>query len=72
MREPCDRSEEVKEPGGKLEIRRNDFCDAYKMDEDRMFLSRECWYCKYGDFGIFTENPTEIGIYNYQENMRQC
>jgi len=62
MKEPCDRTAEVNRAAGELEICRNDFCEAFKMDEDRLFLSRECWYCKYGDFGIYTEHPTETGV----------
>ncbi len=50
MREPCDRTAEVKAVDCKLEIRRNDFCDAYKMDDSRLFCGRECWYCVFGDF----------------------
>jgi len=72
MKEPRDRTAEVMSTSGKIEICRNDFCEAYKMDEDRLFLSRECWYCKYGDFGIFTEHPTETGICYYQGNKRHC
>lgn len=62
MREPRDRTAEVKTTDSKLEIGCSDFCDAFEQDPDRLFSSRECWYCKYGDFGIFTEHPTEIGV----------
>lgn len=51
MREPGDRTEEVKAAAGNVEIARNDFCDAFEQDPDRLFSNRECWYCKYGDFG---------------------
>lgn len=71
MTEPCDRSEEVKAAGGNLNIRQNDFCDAFKQDADRLFSSRECWYCKYGDFGIFTEHPTETGVCRYKEGKKE-
>lgn len=65
MREPSDRTAEVKAATGKLEIWKNDFCDAFKQDAGRLFSYRECWYCTYGDFGIYTEHPTEIGVCRY-------
>jgi len=68
MREPCNRSAEVKEAVGKLEVRQNDFCDVFKQDSDRLFCGKECWYCKYGDFGIFTDHPTESGVCKYKNN----
>lgn len=62
MREPGDRTVEVKAGIDKLEIARGDVCDAFEQDTDRLFSNRECWYCKYGDFGILTEHPTQNGI----------
>lgn len=47
---------------GKIEIARGDVCDAFEQDKERLFSNRECWYCKHGDFGIFTEHPTQNGI----------
>lgn len=58
---PRDRTGAVKTTG-KLEIARGNCCDAFEQDESRLFSSRECWYCKYGDFGILTEHPTETGV----------
>jgi len=51
---------------GELKIQRNDYCDAFQQDTNRLFSSRECWYCKYADFGIFTEHPTQNGVCRYQ------
>lgn len=67
MREPCNRSMEVKATVGKLEVRQNDFCDVFNQDADRLFAFQECWYCIYGDFGIFTDHPTKIGVCKYKE-----
>ena len=69
IREPRDRTAEVKLSPEKLEIARNDFCSAYEQDTCRLFSSRECWYCKYGDFGIFTEHPTQYGVCRYKKPM---
>lgn len=70
MREPRDRSAEVKTADGRREIGRSDFCDAFEQDTDRLFSARECWYCKYGDFGIYSENPTKTGICKYPEHNK--
>lgn len=67
VKEPSDRTAEVKTADGRLEIRRSDFCEAFEQDPDRLFSSRECWYCKYGDFGIFTEHPTDIGVCKHKK-----
>ena len=69
MREPGDRTEEFTLVSGRFEIARNDFCDAFEQDPDRLFSNRECWYCKYADFGIFTEHPTRNGVCRYQTTM---
>lgn len=69
VREPSDRTAEVKAAVGKLEILQSDFCDAFEQDEGRLFSSRECWYCKYGDFGIDTEHPTENSVCRYEEKV---
>lgn len=64
-KESCDRNAE-RRATGKLEIARGDCCDAFEQDESRLFSARECWYCKYGDFGILTEHPTEKGVCGYK------
>lgn len=62
MREPGDRTAEMRTAAGRFGIARGDFCDAFEQDADRLFTSRECWYCKYGDFGILTEHPLITGV----------
>ncbi|WRS28005.1 hypothetical protein U6B65_02455 [Oscillospiraceae bacterium MB08-C2-2] len=68
MGKPRDRTGEIKTIG-RLEIERGDFCDAFEQDESRLFSSRECWYCKHGDFGILTECPTKTGVCSYTEGI---
>jgi hypothetical protein len=70
MREPRDRTAETMAVADRLEIWRHDFCDAFKQDADRLFSCRECWYCKYGSFGIYSENPTKTGICKYPEHKK--
>lgn len=67
--EPCDRSAEQRAALEKLEIERGDFCDAFEQDEGRLFSNRECWHCKYGDFGILTEHPTQSGVCRYPKKI---
>lgn len=62
MGESRDRNAEVKKADDRLEIGRSDFCDDFEQDPDRLFSARECWYCKYGNFGILTEHPTQKGV----------
>lgn len=61
MGKPLDGVAEGKTPG-RPAIARGDCCDAFEQDESRLFSARECWYCKYGDFGILTEHPTKNGV----------
>lgn len=69
MGEPRDRTGTVKRANGRLEIERNDFCTFFEQDESRLFSARECWYCKYGDFGILTEHPTQKGVCRLKINV---
>lgn len=68
VREPRDRTVEVKTIAGMPEIGRSDFCDAFEHDTDRLFYCRECWYCKYGEFGIFSEHPTQHGVCRFKKS----
>lgn len=65
MGEPRDKTRAAT-ANGKPTIARGDCCDAFEQDESRLFSARECWYCKHGDFGIFTEHPTEKGVCGYK------
>lgn len=56
---------------GRPGIGRSDCCDAFEQDESRLFSARECWYCKYGDFGILTEHPTQKGVCRHPQKNRR-
>ncbi len=71
MRKPRDRTAEVKAAANKVEIARSDFCDAFEQDADRLFSSHECWYCKYGEFGILTEHPKRTGVCRYRTTKQE-
>lgn len=68
---PGDRTNEVNRTEDRLAIGRSDFCDAFEQDPARLFSARECWYCQYGDFGIFTEHPTEKGVCSYKRTRQE-
>jgi len=63
--ESRDRTAEVKAASGEFQIARRDFCDAFEQEAGRLFSARECWYCRYGDFGILTEHPTQNGVCSF-------
>lgn len=67
MGELRDRTGEIGRTTEALEVERNEYCSAYVQDTNRLFASRECWYCKYGDFGIYTEHPTQYGLCRYKK-----
>ena len=71
MREPRDKTEEVTAASGKLDVWLYNYCDFFEQDTDRLFANRECWYCKYGDFGIFTEHPMQNGVCSYKASKKQ-
>jgi hypothetical protein len=68
---PEDKTNEVYRRGDRLAIGRSDFCDDFEQDPDRLFSARECWYCQYGDFGIFTEHPTQKGVCRYKSTRQE-
>jgi len=62
MRKSVDRTAELNAKANEFKIWCNDFCDFFEQDESRLFTFRECWYCKYGDFGIYNEHSTKNGV----------
>lgn len=68
---PVDRTNEVNGTDDRLAIGRSDFCDDFEQDPDRLFSGRECWYCKYGDFGIFTDHPTQKGVCRHKTTKQE-
>lgn len=66
MRDICDITETVKATSGRLEVWLNNYCEFFEQETGRMFSRRECWYCKYGEFGIYTEHPTKNGVCSFK------
>lgn len=69
MSDICDITAKVKAASGELEIWLNNYCEYFEQEIGRMFSHRECWYCKYGEFGIYTEHPTKNGVCRYKHAM---
>lgn len=71
MKEPRDRSAELRKSADSVIISRNDYCSAYTEDTERLFTRRECWYCQFGDFGIQSDHPSQMGICRYREQTQK-
>jgi hypothetical protein len=70
IRESYDKTSEVNLATGIVEIWCKDYCDAFEQETDRMFASKECWYCIHGNFGIYTDRPKKNGICEYRDANR--
>ncbi len=54
-----------------LIVASTDRCEFFERRSDTIFNGNDCWHCKYGEFGIDTDTPTEEGYCKYkivQEN----
>lgn len=63
-----DRTAEVISGGCKFTVLSTDYCRFHEKHPDTILWRKECWTCKYGDFGIDTGNPTEKGVCRYYKN----
>ena len=61
-----DRTKEVDSKQLDILIKSTDYCHYYEKHPDTILQRKECWTCKYGDFGIETGNPTDTGKCTYQ------
>lgn len=50
-----------------VSVNSTDHCIYFEKHPYTYLLRKECWTCRYGDFGIETGNPTIIGRCRYQE-----
>jgi len=49
-------------------VKEDDTCPYWEYTGgESLAPMRECWYCKYEDFGIFTQHPTKNGVCKYKE-----
>ena len=64
-----DRTQEVEQYRGMIEIQSTDRCRFYEKHPDTFLQRKECWTCIYSDFGITSGNPTDSGVCKY--NLRR-
>lgn len=61
-----DRTAEVDQGFQKLRVCPTDRCSYYKKHPYTELWKEECWTCKFGDFGIDSNNPTNTGTCGYE------
>jgi hypothetical protein len=49
-----------------LPVASTDQCSFFEQRRNTIFNGHDCWHCKYGEFGIDTDTPTEEGYCKYQ------
>lgn len=50
-----------------LPVKSTDYCRFYVKHPDTFLQRKECWTCRYSNFGIEYGNPTDTGLCKYQE-----
>lgn len=45
-----------------ISVKSTDYCSYYTKHPDTFLQRKECWTCKFSDFGIDTGSPSDIGI----------
>lgn len=63
-----DRTAEIHQGSENLTVYPTDSCSYYKKHPYTMLWKKECWTCTYGDFGVDTGNPTDMGICRYKKD----
>jgi len=54
-----------------LAVASTDYCICFELKSNTIFKGHDCWHCKYGEFGIDTESPTEEGYCEYKKDSTQ-
>ena len=66
-----DRTAEIDQGSEKFTVYPTDCCRYYKKHRYTMLWKKECWTCMYGDFGVDTGNPVDIGTCRYKKDNTQ-
>lgn len=64
-----DHTEEITTRSLPLPVASTDCCRYFERRTNTIFNGHDCWHCKYGEFGIDTDAPSEQGICTYQEKQ---
>ena len=59
------RSVEVQAHCIEVSVKSTDYCCHFEKHPDTLLCKKECWTCRYSDFGIDTGMITEKGICKY-------
>jgi len=49
-----------------LLVASTDCCQFFERRNDTFFNGHDSWHCKYGEFGLYTDTPTEEGYCKYK------
>jgi hypothetical protein len=63
-----DRTSEVNMGKAELSVKSTDYCHYFIRHPDTFLQRKECWTCKYSDFGIETGITTDSGICRCKQN----
>jgi hypothetical protein len=61
-----DRTKEVESHLAKLSVESTDYCSFYEKHPDTFLQRKECWTCKYSDFGIGNGTVTDTGVCGFR------
>jgi hypothetical protein len=61
-----DRTTEVNTSFSVVLVNPTDHCHNFEKHADTLLWRKECWTCKYSNFGIETGTPTDRGICRYK------
>jgi len=60
------RTAEIDAGKKEIHVESSDFCNYYQKHPYTFLWKKECWTCKYADFGIEEGDPAEVGICRYK------
>jgi hypothetical protein len=61
-----DRTVEVESGFIELKVKSTDYCSYFEKHPYTFLQRKECWTCKFSDFGIESGTPACIGVCDYQ------
>ncbi len=71
MLQSTDHSEEITLRRLPLSVASIDRCEHFELRLNTLFNGHDCWHCKYGEFGINSDTPTEEGLCKYKERSEE-
>lgn len=62
-----DRTSEVETAGGEIQINSSDYCRYFEKHPYTLLQRKECWTCRYSDFGIETGSVGDTGVCRFHK-----